>query len=86
MIHSEDGKSVVPPQFINISRRLSRQVQSHLSTVTGAPGKAYTEKPSARDSRNVFNAIRLCASHHPATLCQVGMHLLLFDLRLSIYL
>jgi len=44
MIHSEDGKSVVPPQFINVSRRLSRQVQTHPGTVTGAPGKAYAEK------------------------------------------
>lgn len=61
--------SVVPPQFANASRHLPRQVQSHPCTITGAPGKAYTEKslqlatPGTYSKQFIF-----CTFHQPVAL------------------
>jgi len=70
MIHSEDGISVVPPQFINFLQSLSQRVLSHPGTVTGAPGKAYAD-PSF--SPQLPECIQCNPSSAPLTVRQLSV-------------
>jgi hypothetical protein len=56
-------------------------VQSHPGTITGAPGKAYTETLQLATPGMYSKHFTFCTSHRPVTLCKAGMFLLLSNHR-----